>query len=231
MEIIYQLPSGEETAIYVDAVIRENPVVSSEVTTDPVERGVAITDHVIPNPDTLSLDCVVSNQPLETPRSHMQGITGSVRPLELSQFEPEANPRESGGLFGLIPAPSRPSAANVFQFSGGFDRARTVYEELRGLVRRGEVVRIVTGWREYPSFVLREISQAREASTGDSLVFTVQAVEIVIVETKIVKVPTAERRGEKKQSRGVQAPKPVEENSSMGHKLKEKAKAFFGGES
>lgn len=230
MEIIYRLPSGEETSIFVDAVIRENPVSSAEVTTDPVEKGVAITDHVIPNPDTLALDCVVSNQPLETPRSHMQGITGTVRPLELAPHLGEANPRESGGLFGLIPAPPRASAANVLQFSGSFDRARAVYEEIRGLVRRGEVVRLVTGWKEYPSFVLRELSQAREASTGDSLVFTLNAVEIVIVETRIVQVPTAERRGQKKQSRGVQAPKPVEENTSMATKLKQKAQAFFGGD-
>jgi hypothetical protein len=47
-----------------DAVISEEHASSAEATEHPVEEGIAITDHVKPNPARLSLQAVVTNTPL-----------------------------------------------------------------------------------------------------------------------------------------------------------------------
>jgi len=216
MEIVYQLPSGEETSIHVDAVISESVTVSAEVTTDPVEKGAAITDHVIPNPDTWTIQGFVSNHPLE--RSNTPGVVGQAIPVELPTPSPRAG-NVVGELYDQITGGPKPVSATVLGWSGAFDRPRTVFEELRRIVREGVIVRIVTGFREYPSMVIRELSPTRDASTGNALAFSASAVEVRLVETEIVEIPTLERRGQKKSSRGVQAPKEVPPNSSMAKKL------------
>jgi hypothetical protein len=51
-------------SVEVDATIRQEHVAQAIVTSHPVELGADPADHVRSNPDTLTMDCVVSGTPL-----------------------------------------------------------------------------------------------------------------------------------------------------------------------
>ena len=51
--------------VELDAVLSEEHELSNTVTPHPIESGAPIADHSIPNPDTISLDCGVTNFPAD----------------------------------------------------------------------------------------------------------------------------------------------------------------------
>lgn len=54
----------QNTSIGLDVVPSENHVISSTITDHPVEEGSNISDHARPDPDRLTLECIISNTPL-----------------------------------------------------------------------------------------------------------------------------------------------------------------------
>jgi hypothetical protein len=66
---------GQEFFIEVDAVTREAHQMPNDVTDHPVETGSNISDHIRPQPNTLTLDCVISNAPHYLPADHVGGAT------------------------------------------------------------------------------------------------------------------------------------------------------------
>lgn len=189
-EITFELANGQIQSIEFDAVIRDTHEASAEITDHPVERGADVSDHVRKNLDSVTLEVVVSNEPIRQPGSQMEGVTSGQAGLEIREPAPF-------GL-GLVVA-----KANVLVFDGEFDRVRTVHEELLRLMNEGVVVGILTSLREYENMLLRRVSPIREAATGDSLRATVEAREIIIVESEVVDVPDPEEtRGRGDRNRG-----------------------------
>ncbi len=52
---------GVSREIFFDATLSERPTFSSQLTTNPIESGSLINDHVIDNPDTLTIDGIISD--------------------------------------------------------------------------------------------------------------------------------------------------------------------------
>lgn len=50
--------------LVVDALVRESESLQNQVTDFPVEDGSAISDHIRPQPDKLTLECLVTNAPI-----------------------------------------------------------------------------------------------------------------------------------------------------------------------
>lgn len=48
----------------IDAVTKFTPSFKAKATTQPIEKGANTTDHVIDEPDTVSMECVVSDNPI-----------------------------------------------------------------------------------------------------------------------------------------------------------------------
>lgn len=57
------ITDGNTINIEIDVVPKETHDLKNTVTNHPVEVGGDITDHVRPEPDTFSLDCIISNTP------------------------------------------------------------------------------------------------------------------------------------------------------------------------
>jgi hypothetical protein len=169
MEISWTNPSGATSIIAFDASVSERHDRSAEVTENGVERGADVSDHVRPKGSELLIEALVTNTPIEQPRSHMDGVTSAVASLSLD-----------GEVKG---------GASTLQFSGTFDRVRSVHEELLGLVDRGELVTIATSLRTYENMVLTQLSVNRNASTGNSLSLSIAAKSVRIVATETVAVP------------------------------------------
>jgi hypothetical protein len=216
IEISWTRADGTLAAIELDATVREQHGSSTVVSKHPVEAGADVTDHVRPEQDTLTLEAVISNQPLSTPATHMGGAVGAVAPINLPMHEVSAltRRRDVGGAknnAGLErPAGPPKTTANVMQWSASFDHARLVYDELRGLSLRGDVVSVLTPLREYDNLVLTSVEVTREASTGDSLPVSLSFTRIRRVSVQTVDVPRAlEERGRRTRNLGNQPAVPV----------------------
>jgi hypothetical protein len=99
--------------VWVDVSIRETHGVGAEVTDHPVERGANIADHIRPTARTFSIEGLITNHPIEVPKSHMGGARQDTSPLEIqsANSQPARVPPQSItiqgepsiGAFGLIP--------------------------------------------------------------------------------------------------------------------------------
>jgi hypothetical protein len=99
--------------VWVDVSIHETHGVGAEVTDHPVERGANIADHIRPTARTFSIEGLITNYPIEVPKSHMGGARQDTSPLEIqaANSQPARVPPHSVtiqgepsiGAFGLIP--------------------------------------------------------------------------------------------------------------------------------
>lgn len=60
----HTISDGQNVSISLDVVPSENHQISSSITDHPVEEGANVSDHARPDPDILTLECVISNTPL-----------------------------------------------------------------------------------------------------------------------------------------------------------------------
>ena len=101
----------EIASIWIDVSIREQHDLQAEATRHPVEEGADVTDHVRENPDTVQIEGVVTNQPIELPGSHVDGATADESGFQLTRDAARATGttdiRIEGeptlGLLGLVP--------------------------------------------------------------------------------------------------------------------------------
>ncbi len=171
--ITWILASGQLQSIDLDATVRQAHESSATATEHTVERGANVSDHVRANLDRITLEVVVSNQPITVPKTQMDGIGRAAGGLEIVD-----------GFTGITLA-----QANVLVFDSDFDRVRTIYDLLLDLKSSGEIVSIITTLREYEDMVLLRVSPVREAATGDALVATVEARQINVVDSEVVQAP------------------------------------------
>lgn len=99
-------------AIWIDVSLREQHNSAAEVTRHPVEDGVDITDHVRLAPDQLQIEGLVSNQPIELPGSHMDGVSAALKgslALDVQRMRgagtlaTEIEGEPTLGMLGLLP--------------------------------------------------------------------------------------------------------------------------------
>lgn len=148
-----------------DAVIEEAPTFEGKPTSHPVERGVAVSDHYIQSPDKLVMRGIVSDYPA----------------------------RLLGGLHGILEGklPGLPGdVVDAFrQGEGTSSRSLGAFRALKALKESGEPFDVVTGLQVYRSMVFTNLSPTRNASTGRSLQFTAEMVQVRIVSGSIVGIP------------------------------------------
>jgi hypothetical protein len=175
--LVFERAAGQLEQIDLDVCERQGHEKSATVTERAVERGAAITDHVRPNANTLTLDGWISNTPIT------EG--GATR----GRYQRLAN----GG-------------ATTLQFPTPFDRVRDCHETLSALITDGVLIDVVTSLEIYQQMLLRRYKVDRDATTGSVLPIVLEFVQPRLVETRIVPAP-AERRGQARANRGGQAPR------------------------
>lgn len=175
-------------AIEADVSINEGYELGAEVTEHPVERGSAISDHVRPNNSTVMLEGWISNSPIEVPGTQMDGVTGSMRTVDM-----------------LGPDGQKAGSAKALQFDGPFDRVRRVNEQIQALINTSTLVEIHTGLETIADVAITRFKVDRNAETGNALPFVLECKRLRIVETTVERVPApVERRGQRPRQRGNQ---------------------------
>lgn len=184
MLIVYTNDAGEAVRVEIDATLSETPTTSATLSEEPVDGIASISDHAIPDLEEVTFECVVTNTPLRVSSTHMDGVGGGERPL---------------GNTGAV----------TLQFDTPFNRVRAVYEELRAMVRRGQVARFTTELRDYESFRIADLSVT--VSTEDELNFSLTIRETIFASVEVVDAPVPRAPRERNaRSRGAQQPEQAE---------------------
>lgn len=243
--ISWQGDSGQTFNLTIDCSRRIQHDMNNTVTDHPVETGSNVSDHIRPDPDTVTIEGVISNAPIFLPSDHAGGATEVLRKITAS-WSGRSNKSTVHGaqntIGDILPLPhlltgipigggdtaaigrTTPGgslAANVKAWSQDFDRAGECFEELRSLRDLGVLCRVITKRREYDNMAIVSLSVTDEARTGDALVFSIGFKAVLFGVTKNEPVPALPR---KKVSKGAVTPEPgpavePDEDSSLLHRM------------
>lgn len=175
-----------------DAVLSEEHESTAEVTDYSVEQGVAVVDHVRPNPNRFRMEVFVSNTPVFSPDASLQSM-----PLDLPQSEIDfrqvnvignlVNPARAGIDTGLFRGAQ--VTATVLQFAGDTDYVAVAESTLTTLKDSATLLSVITPHKAYFNMVLENVTMKRDAKTGTSANFSLSFREIRIVSSQIVAAP------------------------------------------
>lgn len=180
---------GATVVLEIDVTPTEGYESSAEVTKHPVDQGGAISDHVRANPDTLSIEGVISNTPVRIPASQTRGLTRAAANVDVRVG------REAVQV-------------QLQQWSGALDRVRDCDALFAGLVGSGTLLTLTTSLRTVQNLVLVRYRVDRTADTGNALPVTLDLERVRIVSTARAAVP-ALRNLRVPENRGAVAPVPV----------------------
>lgn len=204
-QITWQGDTGQTYTLTLDASIRESHTATSTVTDHPVERGSNVADHIRPDPDTLTMEAMISNTPHFLPADHMGGVIladKEVRGAQVSAADSVGRAPFGGGAVGLVasalPLPtallgqigtSVYQTATVQGFTGDFDRVTECYKELLKIRADGRLVRILTTLRAYSNMAMTSLEVTREAKVGNALQLSLAFKNVRFGATKNEPVP------------------------------------------
>jgi hypothetical protein len=196
---------GQTFWIEIDATTREVHSQTNLVTDHAVETGANVSDHIRPQPDTLSLDGFISNSPQYLPKDHVGGATLTERQIDVQI--PGVTPAVQ--IFGQ-PIIGRQAAFHirgfkVQEFSNEFDRVQEVYDEFRSLREAGTLLQIKTRLRFYTDMAITSLEATRQGGDSDGLRFSLELKQIRFGVTKQEAVPALPT---KRKSKGTVTPKP-----------------------
>jgi hypothetical protein len=203
LTITWQI-NGEDRSIQFDAVLSEEHSGGATVTEHPVEKGAAITDHVRPEQERVTIEALVTNTPTRLPATQNKGARDRTTPQVV-----QTTRRIRG-----IPVPVA-AAASVLEFDAEMDRPVDVWAELRDVRDNARLIKIEGGIREYTDMIVDGLTVPRAAGNKrDVLKFSISAKKLRIVESREVS-STSNTSGTKKRSdKGHQGTKPASEKTS-----------------
>lgn len=208
--------------IWIDVSVREVHGLSSDVTEHPVEQGSDVADHIRPGQRVLSLEGIVTNTPIEVPKSHLDGARSSPLPIPIEGEKTVGNvgliPGVDQGVallgqVGIDVRSRRQFPAQALHFTTDFDRVTAVYQALLETQRARKLVTIVTALEVYEGMALVDI-QTERSNGGGALRFSAIAKELRLVASKAATADPLELRAKAAKALGKQATEEVAEGSA-----------------
>lgn len=180
--------TGKKETIVFDAVFEESHQSDLDVTDNPVETGLTVSDHAFMKPLTVTVSGGVSDTPLH--------LTGNDRYAPVSDAEAET---------------IRQLLADAFIYDSRSKRAFQLIQELQATA---EPFDIQTGLRLYLSMVCTSIRATQDKDTASVLIFEAVFREVRIVTTQTVKFnlekgTPQDRQASPKKDKGEQQGKQV----------------------
>lgn len=171
-------------SIDLDVSMEEVHEWTNDVTSNPVERGSDITDHIRSMPDKLTISGMISN---------------------------------SGISEDAIQAASIES-----------DRVLSAFDLIHKIKEERKLVSVYTKYKIYENMAIQSISMPRSSGIGDSISFTMQFINVRIVNTKTADVPAGiSRKLDKKEggAKSATAKKTEDQKKSGATATKEPEKS------
>lgn len=217
---------GNAHVVPVDVVPSHSDDRTAEVTTHPVEKGANINDHIIQQPDTLSLEICQTQSPFITPIqdgaafSAPIGFSAHNVPLNVqpNAFKPGgllfltrgvgAAIAAIGGALGLSSPDAAPSVT-VITADGPTDRIGDLHDALIKVKTEGRFCTVTFRGRIYPNYVVTKVgwkTQKNEVGLGR---FSLELQSINIVATDTADLPNPASLRLKPVATSAKPPKPV----------------------
>lgn len=166
-----------------DAVFEETHESELEVTDNPVESGVVVSDHAYMKPLKLTISAGVSD-------TSLRGWGGGY---QISQGALVGGGSGEGKDFWSRNAPSDPFASDT-------GRSKRAFELLTELQKRAEPFAVQTGLRLYKNMVCTAIRTSQDKDSSGALLFTAELREVIIAYTQVVKYQTPAEGATKRQA-------------------------------
>lgn len=170
---------GERELLILDAAEEIAHTNEVELTDNPVEEGVDVSDHADIKPKILSFNGIVSEAPIKLEQAIIGNVAGA-----------------SGGVVGNVAGSAAGALVTTgLSVLGGLllnqngNRAQDAMNALLELQAKAIPVTIMTGLRDYKNMILTQFSPVEAARNGKSLVFTATFREIRIVSSEQVVLP------------------------------------------
>jgi len=179
--LVWEDDNGERHALNVDLVKTHEDERSATVTSHPVEQGTKIGDHVIHDPDRLTLEIAQTQTPLPLPALpdvawvKPEGFSTQVVTLNVrkSLFQPGgllAVTRAVGdAVSSLLGVEEETTQASVFQADQPVDRIGELHDQLISIKTNSRFCTVTFRGRVYPNFLVTKVnwsSAPREVGIG-----------------------------------------------------------------
>lgn len=205
--------------IFFDTILSETHSNVSELAEHPVELGADVTDHIRHQPESVTLEGVVSNTPTTPgppgPVGSFPGAGWTYQDiaLQIPKYTPPLNSLTNLAGAGLSALGSllfgeAPTVARLLTPPGPLDAISAVHNALTALERAGTLCTVFTSTKEYDSMALVGVDFPRDRKGSAN--FRVEFRRVNIVATATVAAPTPKIKAPvPKKDAGPQTPKPL----------------------
>jgi hypothetical protein len=205
-------------SIYFDAIISETHSNKSELTEHPVELGSDVTDNIRHDPESFTLEGIVSNTPTlpgpPGPVGSYPGAGWTFQDVQLTIPKPPLQLSLAGlasaGLsaLGSLLFGEAPTIAHLITPPGPLDAIAAVHNALTAVERAGMLCTVFTSTKEYDSMAIVAVDMPRERLGSAN--FRVEFKRVNIVATSTVAAPTPKILAPvASKAAGPQTPKPM----------------------
>ncbi len=231
--------SGTLHAVPVDIVTGHEDDRSAEVTSFPIEKGSNISDHVIHQPNTLTLEVCQTQTPFPSPArpgslyTAPKGFaTKSVKlDVRKSLFKPGgllAITEAVGGAvsaltnaIGLTDAASDEVKVSVFTSASPVDRIGELHDKLIEIKQNNRLCKIVFRGKVYPDYIMTRVRWSTAKGEVGLGRFSLTFQTLQTVETATAELPDPTSLRLKPAKAQAKPPKPVETPPAAGGGVRE----------
>jgi hypothetical protein len=184
----------EQEILKLDAALNIGHDTQTTPTEHPLEDGASISDHIIRKPAILSIEGIVTDDPISIVASALGAVSGIPGSL-------------IGGVAGSVVSGAI-SALGSALLEGDGRRSVNAYETLLNLQKEGIPLTVVTGLKTYTNMVLFGLNVPQSSRNSNALQFSAKLKKIEIAVSETVIVPkeaisnTARNSGSAKEKRG-----------------------------
>lgn len=172
----------DKVILTVDATIRSTHSAGSTLTKRELEKGAQINDHLVTSPESVVIEGVISETPLDTFSSIFSsgvGLGASAASQALGLGAATAAGVLGGALLSKI---NGSRAENAFKIMTDMQKNRTKFD-------------LVTGLKSYKDMILTSVVANRSASIGKAIQFTATIEQVVFVTSALIKLGEGDMLG------------------------------------
>lgn len=185
-----QVEKSKVAALQLDALISVTTDANAEVTSNPIEDGSDVSDHVRLGNIQISIEAIVSESPV-----NLLAAAGGLAAGAASNFLGSA----VGGFLTTAAVTAIGSVAGMIanRRKDDIQYPEKAYNYLLELRKKRIPFTVVFNKKSYDNMILKTISRPEKAENGESLMFTATLEQIQIVQTKTVLIPKQKIKGDR----------------------------------
>lgn len=169
-----------------DVVVSFKDARTSEPTKHPVENGKYIADHIIHNPDILSVQLGHSNEPIEPGEGWIARST--LLPVIESRFQPQGLLLIHGAVAGAFSnAITKPIKTHVLSAIAPSDRIQALHDDLIKVKQGGFLCKFTFRGRIYRDQLVTSVTLTYDRTSPP--VFDIETSAIATVKTALADLP------------------------------------------